>query len=301
VATQGTADAQMAGAARDFYDGVLRLTVVIAHDFQDFLVLNHFRLCNCIPDSLIQLKNLVLGAVPSDIPDFPYPLQLGGIKLEAIEGMLNSPPMRNDFELLLKEFKIMPALQNVLDSPEPTQTNVNKVYQAILASEPSNKKRVSTESQRESLIHAVVLYVCVHAIQTGKGEVYNKNGTEAAILRLFSQILGLEDRTSFVDAIINQLRFPNIHTLFFLHCLADLFGILSPTTSDSGDDSDTSETLMELIIRSLLDRLVVRPHPWGVVLALVELSKGSERPFWDLPFIKNNPEVCILSLANVAS
>jgi len=105
--------------------------------------------------------------------------------------------------------------------------------------------------------------------------------------------MNLDDRVYFVDAIINQLRFPNVHTLFFLHAVVDLFSMVSPTSlNDNSDDMDAPDTTMELIVRTLLDRLAVnRPHPWGVIVALSELYKGPEYAFWDLPFIKNSPEV----------
>jgi CCR4-NOT transcription complex subunit 1 len=173
------------------------------------------------------------------------------------------------------------------------------LYQSIRSSEPPSKKRISIESHQQALIHAVVLYIFVHAVQTGTGEIYNKAGPHASVLRLLSQVLNLEDRVHFVDAIVNQLRFPNAHTLFSLHAVLDLFSDMPPASlNNNGDDSNDPDTVMELIVRMLLDRLAVnRPHPWGVIVALSELYKSSEYAFWDLPFIKNTPEVRQLLLS----
>jgi CCR4-NOT transcription complex subunit 1 len=296
--TQGSGESPISSTAREFYEGALRLTVVIFHDFQDFLVQNHFRLCNNIPDGSVQLKNLVLSAVPSESPEYPYPFQ-PGMKPEAVDGMLDPPVIRNDFELLLKDSKLTPSLKNLLESNEPSPTSVNKLYQSIRSSEPPSKKRISIESHQQALIHAVVLYIFVHAVQTGTGEIYNKAGPHASVLRLLSQVLNLEDRVHFVDAIVNQLRFPNAHTLFSLHAVLDLFSDMPPASlNNNGDDSNDPDTVMELIVRMLLDRLAVnRPHPWGVIVALSELYKSSEYAFWDLPFIKNTPEVRQLLLS----
>lgn len=301
----GPEESDLAIVAREFYRGALRLLVVIAHDFQDFMVQNHFRLCNSIPEESPQLTNLVLSAMPSSGLEFPHPLTRD-VKLEHIDGMLESPKIRNDFEVLLKEAKLLPALTNILNSFEPSPVTISKFYTTLRTIEPPNKKRISVESHRRALMHAVVLYTCVHALQSqnDENETYNKSGTHAQVLRTLSKVLDIEDRATFVEAIINQLRFPNTHTLFFLHATVDLFS-MGPTLSNDNadDDGEESESVMELIVRTILARLSInRPYPWGAIVALGEVFRSSEPAFGELSFIKNNPEVrpndCIYTIVS---
>ena len=66
-------NADLAIQAQDFYRGVLRVLVILHHDFPEFLVENHVRLCNSIPDPCVQLKNLILSAIPANLPELPSP------------------------------------------------------------------------------------------------------------------------------------------------------------------------------------------------------------------------------------
>lgn len=51
--------------------GTLRVLLVLLHDFPEFLCEYHFQLCNVIPPSCIQMRNLILSAFPRNmrLPD----------------------------------------------------------------------------------------------------------------------------------------------------------------------------------------------------------------------------------------
>ena len=56
--------ADLQPASRDLYRGSLRLLLVLLHDFPEFLCEYHFELCNKVPPSCIQMRNLILSAFP---------------------------------------------------------------------------------------------------------------------------------------------------------------------------------------------------------------------------------------------
>jgi CCR4-NOT transcription complex subunit 1 len=58
-------------AVRLLYRGMLRVLLVLLHDFPEFLCEYHFSLCDVIPPTCIQLRNLVLSAFPRSmrLPD----------------------------------------------------------------------------------------------------------------------------------------------------------------------------------------------------------------------------------------
>lgn len=77
----------------------------------------------------------------------------------------------------------------------------------------------------------------------------------------------------FLNAIANQLRFPNSHTHYFSCVLLYLF-----------IESD-GELYKEQITRVLLERLIVnRPHPWGLLITFIELVKNPRYNFWSHSF-----------------
>ena len=66
----------------------------------------------------------------------------------------------------------------------------------------------------------------------------------------------------FLNAIANQLRYPNNHTHYFSCVLLFLF-------------ETCGEVVQEQITRVLLERLIVhRPHPWGLLITFIELIKN---------------------------
>ena len=50
---------------------MLRVLLVLLHDFPEFLCEYHFELCNMVPPSCIQMRNLILSAFPRNmtLPD----------------------------------------------------------------------------------------------------------------------------------------------------------------------------------------------------------------------------------------
>ena len=78
-----------------------------------------------------------------------------------------------------------------------------------------------------------------------------------------------EARYLFLNAIANQLRYPNNHTHYFSCALLYLFY------------ETTEETVQEQITRVLVERLIVhRPHPWGLLVTFIELIKNPRYNFW---------------------
>ncbi|GAB5590858.1 CCR4-NOT core subunit cdc39 [Umbelopsis nana] len=64
-------------AGRTFYRGTLRTLLVLLHDFPEFLCAYYWSICDAIPSTCVQLRNLILSAFPRNmyLPD-PYSLNL---------------------------------------------------------------------------------------------------------------------------------------------------------------------------------------------------------------------------------
>ena len=89
-----------------------------------------------------------------------------------------------------------------------------------------------------------------------------------------------EARYALLNALANQLRFPNSHTHYFSCLLLSLFG------------DGRAPGLQEAVTRVLLERLVVnRPHPWGLLITFLELIKNPRYAFWGHPFTRCAAEV----------
>jgi CCR4-NOT transcription complex subunit 1 len=89
-----------------------------------------------------------------------------------------------------------------------------------------------------------------------------------------------EGRYLLLNAIANQLRYPNNHTHYFSFIILYLFS------------EANQEIVQEQITRVLLERLIVnRPHPWGLLITFIELIKNPRYSFWARSFTRCAPEI----------
>merc|ERR1712032_183241 len=226
--------AKLTRAIRLLYKSTLRVLLVLIKDFPEFLCNFHFSFCNAIPSSCIQLRNLILSAFPRGmrLPD-PFTPNL---KVDRLPEIRESPQIMSDMNVDGFE-KVKVTLDRYLE-----QKPAGDVFRVLRAQLYQN------ERYNIPLINALVLYVGVQATS----RVAKRNTTDHDLFQLLGEGLDSEGRYYFVNAIANQLRYPNNQTHYFSCVLLLLFG------------RTRKEILQEQITRVLLERLIVqRPHPWG--------------------------------------
>lgn len=273
--------------ARIFYRGVLRVLLVIHHDFPEFLAENHFRLCNSIPMHCTQLRNLIVSAYPSTFPELPDPFA-AGLKVDRLEDMQKPPIVRNDIEAPLRQSGMKSVLDKMLASPQSSPEDIDGVCNAVYRTQQSGFAPVApSESVDTTIVHAIVLYVGAFSAPS-----FGRPGldTQAPATKLLERLvlsMRPDARYHLLSAMANQLRWPNSHTHYFSSLILYLFTLQN--------EEREVESLQQQITRVLLERLLVhRPHPWGLIITLLEVLKNNTYRFWELPFIKESPEVGIL-------
>ncbi|KAH6678662.1 CCR4-Not complex component, Not1-domain-containing protein [Halenospora varia] len=276
----------LAPVTKEIYQGVLKILVVLQHDFPDFVAANHSRLCANIPSHCVQLHNLILNANPAPFSKIPDPLQTG-LKVDRIDEIRESPDNMNDVEAPLKQTGLFEILDQALQSG-PSEDAVAHIAHAIQrkSGRQSGPGFVPINVDRK-LIESLVVYVGMHSIaratQNG-GPTFVQASPDAALLSMLIHELRPEARYYLLGSIIDQLRFPNAHTHYFSQALLEVFG---------GDLNDQEESdIRQQITRILLERLIGQwPQPWGLIVTIHELVKNEKYMFFELPFIKSNPDV----------
>uniref|UniRef100_A0A8C0QJ34 CCR4-NOT transcription complex subunit 1 n=1 Tax=Canis lupus familiaris TaxID=9615 RepID=A0A8C0QJ34_CANLF len=168
---------------------------------------------------------------------------------------------------------ILSAFPRNMRLPDPFTPNLK------VSNEPGNRYNLQ-------LINALVLYVGTQAI----AHIHNKGSTpsmstitHSAHMDIFQNLavdLDTEGRYLFLNAIANQLRYPNSHTHYFSCTMLYLFA------------EANTEAIQEQITRVLLERLIVnRPHPWGLLITFIELIKNPAFKFWNHEFVHCAPEI----------
>mmetsp|Transcript_48325 Transcript_48325/g.35512 ORF Transcript_48325/g.35512 Transcript_48325/m.35512 type:complete len:169 (+) Transcript_48325:1565-2071(+) len=99
-------------------------------------------------------------------------------------------------------------------------------------------------------------------------------------IELFKEIalkLNNETRFAFLNALVNELRYPNSHTYTYSCIILYLF------------NDANSESVQEQISRIMFERLQVnKPHPWGLMISFREMIQNPKFGFMQKPFIVNN-------------
>ena len=106
-----------------------------------------------------------------------------------------------------------------------------------------------------------------------------------AFFASLSMNLDPEGRFQLFSALANQLRFPNAHTHHACTVLLFLFSELQPQVDLHGH-------IQEQITRVLMERLILlKPHPWGVLITFIELIRNPRYNFWNYEFVRAPSEI----------
>jgi CCR4-NOT transcription complex subunit 1 len=264
------------------------------------------------------MRNLILSAFPRHmrLPD-PFTPQL---KVDMLPEIAQPPRLLVDVSQTLTQ---SPASAAVL-AKEPSASFKTELDQYLNSRAPATflrelKDRLTADASSSSsssssstsatrfnipLVNSLVLYVGLQGIaklQAAKVQASASNTASvvhqstSGVMDLFQGLmreLPAEGRYLVLNAIANQLRYPNSHTHYFSCVLLYLFSDAAAVVQGSSDAALTAEILQEQITRVLLERLIVhRPHPWGLLITFIELIKNSRYDFWNHPFTRCAPEI----------
>lgn len=82
----------------------------------------------------------------------------------------------------------------------------------------------------------------------------------------------------FLNAIVNELRYPNIHTFYFSCIILYIYA-----------EADR-EIIFEQISAIFLERLQAQgPYPWGLMISFRELIQIPKFQFMKRQYIRNHP------------
>ncbi|XP_057511675.1 uncharacterized protein LOC130793815 isoform X2 [Actinidia eriantha] len=272
------------------YKGTLRVLLVLLHDYPEFLCDYHFSFCDVIPPSCIQMRNIILSAFPRNmrLPDPSTP----NLKIDLLAEISQPPRILSEVDAALKAKLIKGDLDEYLKTRQQGSSFLTELKQKLLLP-PGDAARAGTR-YNVPLINSLVLYVGMQAIQQLQARTPPHAQSLASSVPLAAFLVGAaldifqtlimdldtEGRYLFLNAVANQLRYPNNHTHYFSFILLYLFA------------ESNQEIIQEQITRVLLERLIVnRPHPWGLLITFIELIKNPRYNFWSRSFTRCAPEI----------
>jgi CCR4-NOT transcription complex subunit 1 len=249
-------------AIKKLYEGTLRVVLVLLHDFPLFLSGYHLSLCNVIPENCVQLRNVVLSAVPKGInltdPFTP------NLKIDSLPEIGQSPVV----------------LSNVLGPLQSLRADLDAFLKdrqdsTFVAGLLPRLYKTGTRDVDAPRVNSLVLYVGMQAINRLQNSQVHQSLSQTPELEILQKLMELDDHGRYIslNAIANQLRYPSSHTHYFSCVMLFLFG-------------EKNVAVKEQVTRVLLERLILhRPHPWGLLVTFIELIKNQRYQFWSHPFV----------------
>lgn len=250
---------QLHDTTRLLYKATLRMLLLLLHDFPEYLAEHHQSLCDALPPTCIQMRNLVLCAYPRPVrlPDPFAP----ALRLAQLPEAAHDPVVQYDFHAVLASVpKLHDALEAFAQRHAPP-TFLSTLKEALtLAPHHGGEPRY-----REPLINAAVLFVATQVLD-GPVHLLAGDAQHDPLVEMYTYLLHElepEGRYLLLSAAANQLRFPSRHTAYF----SSLLLLLYTEVSD--------ELVKEQVLRVLLERVIVnRPHPWGLLYTFAQLLRA---------------------------
>ena len=290
----------MTPALRLYYKAILRIFLLLLHDFPEFLSSYHLSLSSLIPLHCIQLRNLILSAFPRHLKlldPFTPNLRMENLPESGVmPSLFNSlaPPCEKllaQVPSFVKDLEAISASGGVIQISELRSIQAKSVFKDL-----STLSTFLEDAGKASSIHLTLLNGLLYSILSSfLGSVASNGGVGKAVpekcvsiaVRLLLTLLLVHSSSSsefsyaLFNFMINQLRYPNLDTSFFSMVLLSLFS--HPLTL---------EKHREQITRVLLERLIVnRPHPWGLLVTFMELIRNSKYNFWNHEFTHFSPDI----------
>lgn len=264
-----------------------RIFTGLLHDYPDFLVECHYQLVTAIPKGYTQLKNIVLSATPASV-SVPDPFTRG-LKVERLPEINDSPVVAYKPVDDLSKVGLKKPVDNFLRIPAPAL--MRTIYGGIKLNHPKEISESEVVHYNVKLVNALVLHVGISAVADrlpNNVRGFNTKSSQVALLVDLMNQGSLEFKFHLINAIANQLRYPNSHTHWFIGIILHFF-----SSNSIWGTAAAKATIQELITRVLLERRIVnKPHPWGLTIVFTELVKNGDYGFFDLPFVQDTtPEL----------
>jgi CCR4-NOT transcription complex subunit 1 len=227
----------------------------------------------------VQLRNLILSAIPKGIP-LHDPIARN-FKIDQLPEISQSPLILSNVVGPLLSFKN--ELNGYLRNQQPADSLANMI---------SHLRKEGREELDAPKVNSLVLYVGMQGLASLQNEQIASNLGRSPEMEVFQVLMDLDDHGRYIslNAIANQLRYPSSHTHYFSCVMLYLF-------IEAKDDG-----VKEQITRVLLERLITqRPHPWGLLITFIELIKNTKYNFWSHPFTRCATEIEKVSLISSLS
>ncbi|KAI7535902.1 hypothetical protein KC343_g18521 [Hortaea werneckii] len=256
-------------AIQEWYRGAIRFMLMLHHDFPEFLIENHVQLNSSVPTGCAQMHNIINSACSRGIMEQQPDPFTPGLKVNRLDQVRQAPVVESNVDKILSDAGVKDTIERVCTSSDLRDEDATTISNVLTA--------VSQTASGPLIVNSLIAYMAIHATTTSS--VFSSAAAPARLLERLLRSTDHQTRYQLVSAMMNQVRYANAHTHYFSTALQHLFSV-------------SAEDVQEQIMRVLVERLMVpRPHPWGVIVMILEMVKNENTRLWDKGFMKVAPQV----------
>ncbi|KAI6918587.1 Not1-domain-containing protein, partial [Hortaea werneckii] len=256
-------------AIQEWYRGAIRFMLMLHHDFPEFLIENHVQLNSSVPSGCAQMHNIINSACSRGIMEQQPDPFTPGLKVNRLDQVRQAPVVESNVDKILSDAGVKDTIERVCTSSDLRDEDATTISNVLTA--------VSQTASGPLIVNSLIAYMAIHATTTSS--VFSSAAAPARLLERLLRSTDHQSRYQLVSAMMNQVRYANAHTHYFSTALQHLFSV-------------SAEDVQEQIMRVLVERLMVpRPHPWGVIVMILEMVKNENTRLWDKGFMKVAPQV----------
>ncbi|CAD5232658.1 unnamed protein product [Bursaphelenchus xylophilus] len=266
--------------------GLSRVFSYLQHDFPGFFVRKYSVVLKMVPLICIHLRNLVVGAVPEETEMIEA--NLGFDRCCMSDQMNLNPEVHNEFLMMASEDS-----KNLTSRATVETANPDFIPEFIesFKSVKNDVNQFDLAKITDFLTYFGALSVSeIRAAKASVSMVVVANNRVVKVLENALRVMDSEGTYMFLNALMDQLRYPNSHTAFFCGVLLVLF--------KSGH-----EHFKEVMSRIMFERILTFPPcPFGLKLLLCELFTNSSYDFFANDFLHATPVIerlCVESAKNI--
>jgi len=235
----------------------------LSRSYPELLAYYYLPMVNLLPyDGYNQIKNIILFAVPNDI-DVKDPF-MPDFNLDNVPENKKNAVYLFDVNFLIQEFG--EGIKGMLD--KFYETKDESILSQIIGAINSKKDKQNIHQ----IINLLAFYFMYRLCQI-KDKTLDANMRVKELIDIYFKFLvelDVEPRDIFINALLNELRYPNKITYliskFYLKFLIDL----------------KNEIVEEQMLKCLVERLFIKPFTWGLLVTFIDINKYYQ---------KSNPEI----------
>ena len=248
-----------------FMDYLYKFIYLLCNTYPEFITEYYYIILISLPyeNIYMQLKNLLLSTIPKKLEQYKnLNLEDKDLETEINNNTLGDYNMKTLLDIIgiLKKYNILSYIEKYIENPN------FEIVKNICNSLNQN----TNKTFNFYVIQSLVIYYGLNGLPKIKNiiEAYN-------FFFDMMKVMDMENRIMLMNSLLNQLRFPSKQTLYFILIILNILMNIK------------NEEIEEVLISLLLERLFVKPIPWGIDLLFKKVLKGDKYDMMKTTYFKN--------------